>query len=466
MAGIGYELNAIAAVVIGGTLLSGGSGYVLGSMLGVLVLAHDLRLQGVRRRSEHRVDPGDDRRAGVVLHRAAATHRHPKATLSAETDAHWPPSGEGTGCRLRRGPGRPACTTSRGWPGSVHQTVSRVINSHPSVREDTRRRVQEAIAELGYRRNVAARTLVTRRSNTIGVITSVSPFWGPSSTLIGVERAARDAGFYLSVAGLHSIEPAAVKDVLGHFIDQGVEGIVVIAPEAAMAHMAEPFITDVPVVMVAAGAEPAPGVQITAIDQEQGARLATRHLIDLGHTSIGHIAGPEPVVRRDRPAARLATRTRRRAAPRAAGRRRLDGGQRPPDRDGSWLGRKRLPSAVFVANDLMALGFVRAMHDAGIGCPERRVDRRLRRHARRRPLHARVDHHPAGPGHPRAAVHRHAARRPQRFTERCAFGGTGSGGSGKRQAARRLTGRLPHRMSGRQRRVYRVWTVPQGLHIV
>jgi hypothetical protein len=148
--------------------------------------------------------------------------------------------------------------------GVSHQTVSRVINSHPSVREETRRRVQEAIDELGYRRNVAARTLVTRRSNTIGVITSVSPFWGPSSTLIGVERAARDAGFYLTVAGLRSIEPAGVKEVLGHFIDQGVEGIVVIAPEAALAHMAEPFITDLPVVMVAAGAEPAPGVQITA----------------------------------------------------------------------------------------------------------------------------------------------------------------------------------------------------------
>ena len=65
VAGIGYELNAIAAVVIGGTLLSGGSGYVFGSMLGVLVLGDDLRLQGVRRRSEYRVDPHDDRRTGA-----------------------------------------------------------------------------------------------------------------------------------------------------------------------------------------------------------------------------------------------------------------------------------------------------------------------------------------------------------------------------------------------------------------
>ncbi len=65
VAGIGYELNAIAAVVIGGTLLSGGSGYVLGSHAGRPGAGYDLRVQGVRRRSEHRMDPGDDRRVGV-----------------------------------------------------------------------------------------------------------------------------------------------------------------------------------------------------------------------------------------------------------------------------------------------------------------------------------------------------------------------------------------------------------------
>jgi DNA-binding LacI/PurR family transcriptional regulator len=254
--------------------------------------------------------------------------------------------------------------------GVSHQTVSRVINSSPSVREDTRKRVQQAIAELGYRRNVAARTLVTRRSNTIGVITSVSPFWGPSSTLIGVERAARDAGFYLSVAALPSIETAAVNDVLGHFHDQGVEGIVVIAPEAALAHMAEPFVTDIPVVMVAAGAEPAPGVQITAIDQEQGARLATRHLVELGHSRIGHIAGPDPwfdaTARLKGWHAELAQ-SGLRPGPLAAGDWTAASGYRIGTQ---WVGRKRLPSAIFVANDLMALGFVRAMHDAGISVPD------------------------------------------------------------------------------------------------
>ena len=280
------------------------------------------------------------------------------------------PGGEGTGMPTPARARPPGLYDVARLAGVSHQTVSRVVNAHPSVREETRARVQEAIAQLGYRRNVAARTLVTRRSNIIGVITSVSPFWGPSTTLVGVERAARDAGFYLSVAGLRSIEPAGVKDVLGHFGDQGVEGIVVIAPEAALAHMADPFITDVPVVMVAAGAEPAQGVQITAIDQERGARLATRHLIELGHTRIGHIAGPEPWYDAT---ARLAGWRRElaesglRPGPSAAG----DWTAASGHRIGlHWVRRKRLPSAIFVANDLMALGLIRAMHDAGIRVPD------------------------------------------------------------------------------------------------
>lgn len=254
--------------------------------------------------------------------------------------------------------------------GVSHQTVSRVINSHPNVSESTRLRVQEAISTLGYRRNTAARALVTRHSNTIGVITSVSPHWGPSSTLIGVERAARDAGFYLSVAALHSIEPAGIKEVIGHFVDQGVEGIVVIAPEAAMEHVSERFVADMPVVMIAAGAEPANGVQITSINQELGARLATRHLLALGHTSIGHIAGPNLWFD---------------ALERVRGWRGelADNGIRPgPHLIGDWtatsghqagqqlLRRKRLPSAVFVANDLMAVGVLRAMHDARVRVPD------------------------------------------------------------------------------------------------
>ena len=94
--------------------------------------------------------------------------------------------------------------------GVSHMTVSRVLNDHPSVSSATRRKVRAAIDELGYRRNVAARTLVTRRSDTIGIITSSSTLFGPSSTMIAVERAARDAGFYVAVASLASIDSSAV----------------------------------------------------------------------------------------------------------------------------------------------------------------------------------------------------------------------------------------------------------------
>ena len=202
------------------------------------------------------------------------------------------------------------------------------------------------------------------------MITSVSPFWGPSSTLIGVERAARDAGFYLSVAGLPSIEPAGVNEVLGHFLDQGVEGIVVIAPEAAMAHMAEPFVTDIPVVMVAAGARTRsrrsdhrrrPGTRRPAGDPPPDRARPHQHR---SHRR------PRPVVRRHRPAAAAGARELAdaglRAGPLAAGDWTAASGYRI---GAQWLQRKRLPSAVFVANDLMALGFIRAMHDAGVTVP-------------------------------------------------------------------------------------------------
>ena len=112
-----------------------------------------------------------------------------------------------------------------------HQTVSRVLNGHPSVREETRQRVQDAIARLGYRRNSAARALVTSRTATIGVLTTGSALYGPISTLVALEEAARDAGYFVSVATIRRDGPATMDRVLEHFMSQRVEGIVVIAPQ-------------------------------------------------------------------------------------------------------------------------------------------------------------------------------------------------------------------------------------------
>ena len=77
--------------------------------------------------------------------------------------------------------------------GVSHQTVSRVINDSSIVRPETKERVLKAIVELGYQRNPAARVLVTRRSAVVGVVVADLSYFGPSSTVVGIERAAREA---------------------------------------------------------------------------------------------------------------------------------------------------------------------------------------------------------------------------------------------------------------------------------
>ncbi|WP_415803298.1 LacI family DNA-binding transcriptional regulator, partial [Isoptericola cucumis] len=186
--------------------------------------------------------------------------------------------------------------------GVSHQTVSRVLNGHPSVRGETRERVLAAIASLGYRRNSAARALATSRSTTLGVVTTGSPLFGPTSTLIAIEGAARDQGYFVSVATLRRYDAAAMHEALEHFMDQGVEAIVVIAPQDDVAAAVESFRAPVPVLVVAAlerlpagtGTTPdGPTTLSLAVDQRAGARAATDHLLDLGHRDVLHVAGPQ-----------------------------------------------------------------------------------------------------------------------------------------------------------------------------
>ena len=115
--------------------------------------------------------------------------------------------------------------------GVSHQTVSRVLNDHPAVRPATRERVLAAITTLGYRRNSAARALVTKRSQTIGVISFDTTLFGPASTLYGIEEAAHEAGYYVSVATGKSITRATVLDGFARLAAQSVDGFIVIAPQ-------------------------------------------------------------------------------------------------------------------------------------------------------------------------------------------------------------------------------------------
>src|SRR5205823_25914 len=114
--------------------------------------------------------------------------------------------------------------------GVSHQTVSRVVNNHPNVSSKTRERVEAAIEELGYRRNIAARSLVTRRSQTIGVLGREPAQYGPANTLLGVQQAARDAGYFVSIVALKEVGSGTIPDAVRHFMDQGVDGIMVLVP--------------------------------------------------------------------------------------------------------------------------------------------------------------------------------------------------------------------------------------------
>jgi len=252
--------------------------------------------------------------------------------------------------------------------GVSHQTVSRVLNDHPSVRPETRAKVQAAIRELGYRRNSAARALATARSSTIGLLAASSSRSGPVSTLVAVEEAARAAGMYVSVVGLSVYDPSSVRDALDHFLDQGVEGLIAIAPVRDAVQAAAAVALDLPVVVVAPTVADGRSLHV-AVDQRQGARAAVRHLLELGHTRIAHVAGPPAWLD---------------AAERAAGWRdelAAAGLALGPILAGDWTaaggyaaGGRLLaepgPTAVFAANDLTALGLVRAVSEGGLQVPE------------------------------------------------------------------------------------------------
>src|SRR5437764_11479694 len=140
----------------------------------------------------------------------------------------------------------PALSDVAAAAGVSHMTVSRVINGNGSVRVNTRRRVLEAIDQLGYRPNSLARGLATGRSRRLGVVALDSVLFGPASTLFGIENAAREAGYGVSVASVSAPEHPLIVEAIESLRSQGVEGVVVIAPHVAAGRALEDVPQDVP----------------------------------------------------------------------------------------------------------------------------------------------------------------------------------------------------------------------------
>jgi len=165
------------------------------------------------------------------------------------------------------------------------------------VREETRERVLEAMEKLGYRRNLTARALATRRTDTIGVVAFDTTLYGPASTLFSIEVAARARGYYVSVVTVPDPDEDAFSDAVERLLEQSVSGVVVLAPQRAQVRVMAGLPADLPAVAVEGGA--APGIPAVVIDQVDGAIQATRHLIDLGRRHVVHVSGREDWIEAD-----------------------------------------------------------------------------------------------------------------------------------------------------------------------
>jgi DNA-binding LacI/PurR family transcriptional regulator len=250
--------------------------------------------------------------------------------------------------------------------GVSHQTVSRVLNDHPHVRAETRSRVLAAAAELDFRPNSAARALVTGSTRMLGVVSFDTTLYGPASTLFGIQQAARDADYFVTVVSLKTLDRRSIGEAVDRLRAQAVDGIIVITPHVSSAQAVRHLPPGIPLVAVEGATRDIPSV---SVDQHAGAAAATMHLLNLGHRTVWHVAGPTDWLE-----ARARTGAWR-AMLQAAGAKvpeplMGDWSPRSGYEAGQALARRRDVSAVFVSNDQMALGVLRAMHEAGRRVPE------------------------------------------------------------------------------------------------
>jgi LacI family transcriptional regulator len=252
--------------------------------------------------------------------------------------------------------------------GLSHQTVSRVINKHPRVLPETRERVLQAIDALGYKPNQAARFLANRRSTLIGLVTDDPGIYGPAHAILSLEKEARLHGYTLMIFGLRSLTIAEAKTGAEQLIAASAEGLIVDVPVAVSNRELAAALGNIPFVTLDLdGGKLFPSFRV---DHVLGAKLATGHLISLGHTRIAGLLGDgvyrSSTLRRKGWLAEL----------QAAG---LEPGpavHTPWTPDGGYDAMKALIktspkkfTAVFAANDLIAMGALLALHESGIEVP-------------------------------------------------------------------------------------------------
>jgi LacI family transcriptional regulator len=248
-------------------------------------------------------------------------------------------------------------------------TVSRVLNASAPVRDETRSRVLEVARDLRFSPNSAARSLSRQRAGALGVI--LPDLYGEffSELLRGIDQQAQRAGHSLLVSSSHHDSRGigtAVRAMRGR-----VDGLLVMAPDVSAPLLADVLPLGVPIVLLNGPVVEGDVHEIT-VDNFGGARAMTRHLLSLGHARIGFIAGAElnhEASERERGYAAALGEAGIADDPalNVRGNFSEDGGCRGAH---ALLALRPRPTAIFAANDAMAVGALSALREAGVGVPD------------------------------------------------------------------------------------------------
>lgn len=266
----------------------------------------------------------------------------------------------------RRRLGHPSVADVAARAGVAPVTVSRVANGHDSVRPETRQRVEQAMAELGYRANTAARALATGRFGTIGLIAFDLTKVGNLYIADAVIRQAQLAGYAANLATLDAADDASLQAAIQRLTSLAIDGLIVV--EARILDTPNLRLPSNLPVVVAEGA-PDIGYPAVGVDHGAGAIAATEHLLGLGHDTVHHVTGladSYPSQRRREGWQRTLRRHGRDIPEAVAGDWSAESGYR--------AGLELLPdpgvTAVFAANDQMAIGLLRAAAELGRQVPD------------------------------------------------------------------------------------------------
>ena len=257
--------------------------------------------------------------------------------------------------------------------GVSTQTVSRVINERPDVSIETRKRVKEVIAQLGYRPSALARSLIRQRSHMLGVVTAGLRYIGPSRVLSGIAAAATEAGYSLLLKELSQFDENDIEPIFQELLSHHVDGIIWAVPEVGENHIWVPESTlEMEIPLVYLTMQPQKDISVVAIDNYLGGRLAMTHLLEQGYRKIGHISGPlDWWEARQRMAAWKDTLSQAGLAAEAQ-----------YHVEGNWSSSsgaqaiqellEQYPEmdSIFVANDQMALGVMQFINQRGLRVPE------------------------------------------------------------------------------------------------